>query len=556
VTLGSTIGYAHAYRFWADSGKSSLWYPTDGTWIDAGDKLGANLSEITADVAQRDSLTVHLEARVAPLNERYERGSWVVSSGTAPVYPANEQTPGSAASVALAIGAGTDSSSYMATGTLTPPSPLGPAVAWEAWIKLYYLVGDVSPYLVNQVHDWIDISRTVESFGPYQRGVDYEPYAELWVRLIYSHEAKSDWIVSPRVKVGKQVAPPATITNLSSIRTPDDFRTYNGAPEYRVHQKVTLSGSKEACDWIETIVEFYLDSGMVTQDGYTYPGGLDPMLLDTWPITVEADTPWQPRPTYDFWYRVGARAINAAKVPGAWVWTTLTKVNKSDGFDASGINTSTLGDTFLVSGGKLTNYALTYLSKWGLSSADFEESLGNVIIKTAVMDRLLARSATITSDLTITRSGSGGAVTIDGSGVTISKTSGASMALTATTLFLDFNTADVTLSEDGISCNKGSFAGAVDGKSIKADGTTFADRYSSSGILLSAYAVTCGERFTHSGSTVSLTSPSAWRTALNVSEKVTVTGATVPLAKITSGGTDGSLTFNADGKITAYTAPT
>jgi hypothetical protein len=72
-TLGSTIGYAHAYRFWADSGKSSLWYPTDGTWIDAGDKLGANLSEITADVAQRDSLTVHLEARVAPLNERYER---------------------------------------------------------------------------------------------------------------------------------------------------------------------------------------------------------------------------------------------------------------------------------------------------------------------------------------------------------------------------------------------------------------------------------------------------------------------------------------------------
>jgi hypothetical protein len=79
-------------------------------------------------------------------------------------------------------------------------------VAWEAWAAFYYEEEDEDPYLVNQVHDWLDISDTTEDFGPYTRGIDYEPYVELRVRLIYSHGAKSDWIVSSRVKIGKQAA--------------------------------------------------------------------------------------------------------------------------------------------------------------------------------------------------------------------------------------------------------------------------------------------------------------------------------------------------------------
>lgn len=35
-----------------------------------------------------------------------------------------------------------------------------------------------------------------------------------------------------------------------------------------------------------------------------------------------------------------------------------------------------------------------------------------------------------------------------------------------------------------------------------------------------------------------------------------IAAATIPLAKITGGGTDGSITVNAEGIITAYTAPT
>ena len=48
------------------------------------------------------------------------------------------------------------------------------------------------------------------------------------------------------------------------------------------------------------------------------------------------------------------------------------------------------------------------------------------------------------------------------------------------------------------------------------------------------------------------------RGALNAAEKATpaITGAVIPLAKITGGGADGSLTVNAEGIVTAYVAPT
>lgn len=493
-SLGSTVGYAHAYRFWSDSGKTSLWYPTDGSWIDAGDKLGANLSEIRADLAQRDSLTVYMEARVAPINERYERGSWVVSSGTAPVYPPSANTPGSAASVAITIGAGTDSRSYVVNSTLTPPSPLGPAVAWEAWLAFYTASTGGSPYLVNQVHDWIDINDTSEPFGPYTRGVDYEPWAELRVRLIYSHGAKSDWIVSPRAQVGKQAAPTTSVTNLSTV----EYDTISGVPSYRIVRKATFSGSKDAVDWTDMTAFFYTNSGGTVLDGEIPIGGIDPSINQTWPITVESRTDWWALPDYDVWYKIGIRIKNSDGVAGAWVYTTLAKLNKSAGFDAGGVDPTKLGDTLVLSDGKLTNYALTYLSKWGLSSDDFDTSLGNVIIKNAVIARLLAQTITVTGDMTISRG------------------SGASLKLTSSSIVLDFLVADVILNQDGIQCYKGMFSGEVAATSYRADGIQFAYRHGTSGITLEANRVTCSGTFTHSGSTVSITSASAWRSALGL----------------------------------------
>lgn len=46
------------------------------------------------------------------------------------------------------------------------------------------------------------------------------------------------------------------------------------------------------------------------------------------------------------------------------------------------------------------------------------------------------------------------------------------------------------------------------------------------------------------------------RSNLGVDAPVSITADTVPLAKITGGGTDGSITVNAQGRVTAYVKPT
>jgi hypothetical protein len=58
--------------------------------------------------------------------------------------------------------------------------------------------------------------------------------------------------------------------------------------------------------------------------------------------------------------------------------------------------------------------------------------------------------------------------------------------------------------------------------------------------------------------TVNVTDPTTTRNNLQAARRATpaIVAATIPLAKITGGGTDGSLTVNAEGIVTAYIAPT
>lgn len=58
------------------------------------------------------------------------------------------------------------------------------------------------------------------------------------------------------------------------------------------------------------------------------------------------------------------------------------------------------------------------------------------------------------------------------------------------------------------------------------------------------------------GATISVTSASTARTAINAAQKESPTPGTITLAKITGGGVNGSLTISADGVISAYVAPT
>lgn len=53
-----------------------------------------------------------------------------------------------------------------------------------------------------------------------------------------------------------------------------------------------------------------------------------------------------------------------------------------------------------------------------------------------------------------------------------------------------------------------------------------------------------------------ITNAATFRTAIGVDAPVAITGATIPLAKITVLGADGSITVNANGRVSAYVAPT
>lgn len=58
--------------------------------------------------------------------------------------------------------------------------------------------------------------------------------------------------------------------------------------------------------------------------------------------------------------------------------------------------------------------------------------------------------------------------------------------------------------------------------------------------------------------TISITNAASFRSAISAAAKANpaIAPATIPLAKITGGGTDGSITVNAEGIITSYVAPT
>lgn len=59
-----------------------------------------------------------------------------------------------------------------------------------------------------------------------------------------------------------------------------------------------------------------------------------------------------------------------------------------------------------------------------------------------------------------------------------------------------------------------------------------------------------------SGATISITNAATFRGAINAAISGAVAAHTITLAALTGGGTQGSITWNADGTITAFTDPT
>lgn len=91
---------------------------------------------------------------------------------------------------------------------------------------------------------------------------------------------------------------------------------------------------------------------------------------------------------------------------------------------------------------------------------------------------------------------------------------------------------------------------------------TFVSKGQTQFVSTSSSLAASGVGMTISGSigsgTITISSAATFRSAISAAAKASpaLAPAVIPLAKITGGGTDGSITVNAEGIVTAYTAPT
>ena len=113
------------------------------------------------------------------------------------------------------------------------------------------------------------------------------------------------------------------------------------------------------------------------------------------------------------------------------------------------------------------------------------------------------------------------------------------------------------------------FSGAVEADPPPADGqassaitdistTTLVKGAPSNGVLPLDTPQALGTTSDPSFNTINVTDKPTTRGNLEAARRATppITAGTIPLAKITPGGADGSITVNAEGIVTAYVAPT
>jgi len=433
---------------------------------------------------------------------------------------------------------------YYVNSTLTPPDPLNGAAEWEEELGFFDAASGG-----NQTYPWtplgqpISIYDTNELHGPFVRDVpdpDNPPYAQVRARLILGTGAKTDWVLSNRVEITKASGPVTTLVNQSTLTTD----TINGKPSYRIHKELVFSGSKLGVHDTTMKIWFWQGTGTNTAtmslDGEIDIGGVDPLLFDTWPATSTQETDWWDRPDYNVVYRIGGVVRDAARNEGTWAYTSLGTMLAVGGFDPAGIDTTKLGTTLLVgTDGKLSNYALTYLDKWGLSTNNFGTSGGNVILNYGIIDTLLSRSITLSGEMLILDGTSANQVRLNSSGVLIGSSS-QYVDITSTGITIKGGGSTAYLDANGLRSTEIVAQRIVLQAGASGTGTSYAV-FSTSGILLDEGIVTygtiycnneitcakvvtgdvkCDGTFTHtSGNGVSLsaTAKANWRTALGLS---------------------------------------
>lgn len=199
---------------------------------------------------------------------------------------------------------------------------------------------------------------------------------------------------------------------------------------------------------------------------------------------------------------------------------------------ASGKLTPLLADRLIIvnEGGqmKLSAAALTNLATWGLSAADFDESGGNLIVKNAVIARLLTQTITLTGEMRVQNSTTDAYVLVNASGTEIAKGSN-KVVTTSTGISIQGGGAELNATSSQITFGSG-WGVTIDSSKVTCKG----------------FEATADVTFS-SAFGPSITAKSAWRTELGLGTMATKnTGATGSFTT-----TDGKTVTVTDGIITS-----
>ncbi len=244
--------------------------------------------------------------------------------------------------------------------------------------------------------------------------------------------------------------------------------------------------------------------------------------------------------------------------------TDFVTIGAGAGINLGAAKSLSYTSDFAIVGNQLTVNGVNFGLAYGFDSAIFEVSAGAFTIKELVADKIVAG----TLGLGVGYAGrinvdqlDAGTATFSGTATFKSGTSGPYVEISSSGVRIAGGGTVVAVDSSGLRAPTivatGQFWAQGGFQVVKWNGTGY-DYLLYNGSIGGVAGILCA-RFQcayFGGSSITVESPSGWRSALNVSEKTTVTGATVTLAKITPGGTDGSLTFDNEGRVTACTQPT
>jgi len=609
-----TVGYEWAAFYWMDAGGT---VPETGLsdWITLG-----RLDGVASTAASNGPHSRQPESRWARIRVRSVSATgysaWVQSALALVAGARIYQLPESGIT-GVTLDVGGDSRLYELAVGWTPPSPRTNVAAYEFQVRFWLDSGGVTPdsdwLSLSPIYDK-DLTATI--FGPYDKR-DIDTWAQVRMRSVSGlNRQASTYVYSTGYdKVDKIAAPPA----VNGIVLTIEPGTVTGVPAYRVKADVTPAAAIDTTkEYIFEVAIFTDAGGTIPIDGPA--GQWRPFGAagaETTAFTAYSD--WWLRDTVTRYARVRIYAKNENGDIGAYVVSGVGTITASSGLNLSVVDGTTIHSDLLVSGGKLTVAAVNLLSAYGFNTDEFTVSGGSFAVDQIVVNKLAAGTAVFTGTVTFSYSSSsvvidsnqvslngtniyingslvcssggsfGGAVAFSG-GMSVPVGQTANISGTAllqgpvTFTGSTFSFSDAGAFRTALGVAYGSSAGTVcegndsrlsNARTPTAHASTHATAGSDPIAPGDIGAATSGHNHTgvyspvghtHTAGDITNFTVAVESIAYNESEvngllatkadAASITPGTATLLKLTGGGTDGSITVNAQGIVTNLTPPT